>query len=280
LAIKGAKVMDGPGKLLIVEDEPLIRSLLEDDLFDAGFQVSVAGNGREAMELLGRQGSAFTALVSDVRLGPGPDGWAVAKFARGIHPDIPVVYLTADSANMASTHAVSDAIVLQKPHQRTELLVALDLLLIDRSKLPTPDRDDRDSVRDAEALWSWAYVSRTLLAPQEMEKAIADIVTVSKRNNAAADVSGALMAVGSTFAQLIEGPRDGVERIKAAILADDRHYAIQTLAEGPVSKRRFLRWSLAYAGRSAFFQRVLSEAPILHRGSDRTIATMMARLSG
>lgn len=272
--------MDGPDKLLIVEDEPLIRSLLEDDLFDAGFQVSVAGNGREAMELLGRQESAFTALVSDVRLGPGPDGWAVAKFARGIHPDIRVVYLTADSANMASTHAVSDAIVLQKPHQRTELLVALDLLLIDRSKLPAPDRSDRGTLRDDEALWSWTYVSRSLLNPQESESAIADIVAASKRNNAAANVSGALMAVGSTFAQLIEGPRHGVEGIKAAILADDRHYAIETLAEGPVSQRRFSRWSLAYAGRSAFFQRVLSEAPIIHRGSDRTIATMMTRLGG
>lgn len=270
--------MNGLHKILVVEDEPLIRALLEDDLLDAGFHVDVAADGQEAEDLL-RQGAAlYDALVSDIRLGPGPDGWAVARLARQLNPGIRVVYITADSAGLAGTQAVSDSIVLQKPHQRAELFVALDLLLIDQSGLPDADRFVAGAPPSDEALWSWVYVSRSLLLPEEFEVGMADIVAASKRNNAAADVSGALMAAGPIFAQLIEGPRRNVERIRAAIEADNRHHAIQTLAEGPVERRRFSRWSLAYVGQSRFFQRALWEAPFLSPGSDRNVAAIMARL--
>ena len=85
--------------LLLVEDEPLIRLMLEKELADAGFALVVAANGRQAMAELDADAARFRAVVTDIRLGEGPDGWEVARQARELVAGIPVVYVSGDSSH-------------------------------------------------------------------------------------------------------------------------------------------------------------------------------------
>ena len=68
--------------LLLVEDEVLIRMNLEEELVEAGFEVVVNSDGRQALAELNTDASRFCAVVTDIRLGRGPDGW-VGGFRRG-----------------------------------------------------------------------------------------------------------------------------------------------------------------------------------------------------
>jgi DNA-binding response OmpR family regulator len=78
-------------QVLVVEDEPMIRMTLQDALEDAGYAVMWASDGHEAMRLLEERGKELNGLITDVKLGDSPDGWHVARHAREISPDLPVV---------------------------------------------------------------------------------------------------------------------------------------------------------------------------------------------
>ena len=85
--------------ILVVEDDPLIQTIVEDALTDGGFQVAIASWGETAVELLDASDVKYRALVTDINLGRGKmDGWEVARRAREINPQFSVVYMTGDSA--------------------------------------------------------------------------------------------------------------------------------------------------------------------------------------
>ena len=83
--------MQAAVSLLIVEDDPTIQLTLHDALEDAGYAVMQASSGHEAMRLLGERGEELRGLVTDVDLGDGLDGWHVARHAREIAQDLPVI---------------------------------------------------------------------------------------------------------------------------------------------------------------------------------------------
>jgi DNA-binding response OmpR family regulator len=58
-------------------------------------------------------------------LGCGPDGWRLARQARERRPDLPVLYVTGDSACDWSVQGVSGSAVLQKPFQTERMLAEL-----------------------------------------------------------------------------------------------------------------------------------------------------------
>jgi two-component system cell cycle response regulator CpdR len=63
--------------------------LVEDGLTDAGYAVTVVTSGDQALAALSSKDAPFSAVVTDIRLGIGPDGWAVVKRAREIIPSVP-----------------------------------------------------------------------------------------------------------------------------------------------------------------------------------------------
>jgi DNA-binding NtrC family response regulator len=83
--------MDTPKHLLLVEDEAPLREAWSAQLTDAGFEVTQAGSGEDALERLSR--FAFDVVVTDLRL-PGIDGVQVLEAARTRYPDILVVVVT------------------------------------------------------------------------------------------------------------------------------------------------------------------------------------------
>jgi DNA-binding NtrC family response regulator len=86
--------------IFVVEDESSIQEVLQDALEDAGFAVSIASSAADAIKKLDAEGADFRALITDVNLGSSKlTGWDVAKHAREVNAQIPVVYMTGASAH-------------------------------------------------------------------------------------------------------------------------------------------------------------------------------------
>lgn len=131
--------------LLLVEDDVDLRPLLEAVLKDEGFEVTLASSGAEAIEKLDATGAAFKGLVTDIRLGPGPDGWAVGHHAREVFSSIPVIYMSGDSAHEWAANGVPESVMLQKPFVMAQLITAISTLLNHTSSaLPPSDSGDGD----------------------------------------------------------------------------------------------------------------------------------------
>jgi DNA-binding response OmpR family regulator len=120
--------MDNLPLLLLVEDEPLIRSSVADALLDGGYAVAEAEDGAAAIDVL--DGTlAVHGLITDIRLGAGADGWQVAREARQRMPAIAVVYMTGDSAADWSSEGVPNSIMVQKPFAMAQVVTAVSGLL-------------------------------------------------------------------------------------------------------------------------------------------------------
>jgi CheY-like chemotaxis protein len=111
--------MSADQSVLYVEDEPLLRELAAIILEDAGFEVVVVEDGRAAFEALDENSSPFCAIVTDVNLGAGPDGWAVAKRGRELNPALPVIYVTGGNGHQWRTQGVPKSKLLSKPSPRS-----------------------------------------------------------------------------------------------------------------------------------------------------------------
>jgi CheY-like chemotaxis protein len=73
--------------------------------------------------------SDYTALVTDVNLAGRMTGWEVARQARIIRADLPIVYITGAAANDWPSHGVPQSILLNKPFAPAQLLTAVSQLL-------------------------------------------------------------------------------------------------------------------------------------------------------
>jgi len=80
------------GRMLVVDDEPGMRQLLDTAFTDKGFSVSTASNGDKAVELI--RDEAFDVIITDLKM-PGRDGLAVLKAAKEKSVDSKVVLITA-----------------------------------------------------------------------------------------------------------------------------------------------------------------------------------------
>jgi DNA-binding NtrC family response regulator len=104
-------------RILIIDDEPLIRDFLVVALEDAGrYDVECAGSGEGAIAMLEAQPAGFAAIVTDIDLGSAVNGWRVGRRAREIAPKIGVVYITG-AANAAAweRERVPESLFLEKP---------------------------------------------------------------------------------------------------------------------------------------------------------------------
>ena len=108
------------------------------------------------------------------------------------------------------------------------------------------------------AIYSLLYVSKSCLRLPQEEGRVADIVAVSRRRNVALEVTGALMFVETHFAQVLEGPGAAVTTLMDSIRADPRHTNLTVIDTETLVRRRFARWTMAYAG-----PRMLVEAQIV-----------------
>ncbi|MFD1254622.1 response regulator [Devosia equisanguinis] len=129
ITLPGKATMAITPLLLVVEDEVLLHLALEDDLIGAGYKVLLVANGQAAIAELDKGADRFKALVTDIRLGKGPNGWEIAHRARELVPSLPVVYMSGDSASEWSVNGVPKSIMLSKPFAMAQLVIAVSQLI-------------------------------------------------------------------------------------------------------------------------------------------------------
>jgi CheY-like chemotaxis protein len=115
--------------LLLVEDDEVVSVVAEDALETGGYKVVVCRSGNDALARLDDQTTIFAGLITDIDLGPNPDGWEVARHAREIRPDIPVVYTTGHGGAEWLVHGVPNSLLVQKPYAPAQLLTAISTLI-------------------------------------------------------------------------------------------------------------------------------------------------------
>ena len=115
--------------VLVVEDDQLIQGLVEEALTEGGFEAAVTQSGEEAVTLLQSDPSRFRAIITDVNLAGRFDGWEVARRARELIPDIPVVYMTGAAADQWTSRGVPNSILLNKPFAPAQITTAVAQLL-------------------------------------------------------------------------------------------------------------------------------------------------------
>jgi DNA-binding response OmpR family regulator len=116
--------------ILVVEDDHLIRSVVEESLADGGFEIVTASSGENAVELLDASEGKYRALVTDINLGRDKiDGWDVAKHARELDPHFPVVYMSGKDAGDWASKGVPNSIMLAKPFAPAQLVTSVSQLL-------------------------------------------------------------------------------------------------------------------------------------------------------
>ncbi|MCL6729797.1 hypothetical protein [Sphingomonas hankyongi] len=81
------------------------------------------------VNILDSRGAELSGLVTDVRLPGGTDGWEIARHARKLRTDLPVVYTTGDSAIDWPVQGVPHSVVVQKPYAGAQLLTAISTLM-------------------------------------------------------------------------------------------------------------------------------------------------------
>ncbi|TCZ66641.1 response regulator [Roseicella aquatilis] len=111
-------------RVLLVDDEPVVREVLAGQLADAGYQVAEAASGAEALEHLD-QGLCCDLLVSDLAM-PGMDGVTLIREARRRRRGLPAILLTGyagDAAALAVGQQVDGGFtLLRKPVTGARLL--------------------------------------------------------------------------------------------------------------------------------------------------------------
>ena len=122
--------MEGSPIILVVEDDPLVRGVVEETLTDGGFEIAMVSSGENAIDLLEVQQVKYGAVVTDINLGRDRrDGWDVARRAREIDAGFPVVYMTGASADDWASKGVPNSILLTKPFAPAQLITAVSQLL-------------------------------------------------------------------------------------------------------------------------------------------------------
>lgn len=119
--------------ILIVEDEPIIRSALKRLLERNGYQTSEAGSVQEAQPLLAA--NEFDLIVSDLRL-PGAPGTEMIKLAG----EIPVLIMTSYASLRSAVDSMKLGAIdyIAKPFEHDDMLQSIARILQERQQQPDP----------------------------------------------------------------------------------------------------------------------------------------------
>jgi DNA-binding response OmpR family regulator len=122
--------MSDTAQILVVEDDAVLQIHLEDTLRTAGFDPVIAANSAQAIVALEATGQDLRALVMSIKVGDGPDGWAIARRARELKPSIPVVYISGSSPDEWAVNGVPNSLLVEKPFATAQVVVAVSALLL------------------------------------------------------------------------------------------------------------------------------------------------------
>jgi signal transduction histidine kinase len=116
----------GSEKILVVEDDPLVRDFVVGQLADLGYDTLNVSNGPEALEILA-SGEAIDLMFSDIVMPGGMNGRELARQALGLRPELKILLTSGYSEKSVASH---DGVpvtlsLLSKPYGRKQLASAI-----------------------------------------------------------------------------------------------------------------------------------------------------------
>jgi DNA-binding response OmpR family regulator len=111
-------------QILFVEDDCMLSLSSCEFMRDQGIRVIEAENAVFAAHVIDRRGY-LSGLVSDIDLGPGDNGFDVARCARAAYPGIPVVFVSGAAASRHLAEGVEGSVFIQKPYHPRQVIEAL-----------------------------------------------------------------------------------------------------------------------------------------------------------
>lgn len=120
--------MADKSRILVVDDEEALRTVLSSELTGAGYEVSSAADGDEAISIV--QNKKFELILLDIKM-PKVDGFEVLKFVKSNYPAIKIIMLTgfADLKNAIESKKQGAEDFVSKPYDLVDLLTTIERVL-------------------------------------------------------------------------------------------------------------------------------------------------------
>jgi two-component system, cell cycle sensor histidine kinase and response regulator CckA len=128
--------LTGTGTILVVDDEEMVQRSAKAALEHYGYQVQLAANGQEAVDLFQRQGEQISAVLLDMTM-PVMSGEETLRQLKRLRPDVRVILSSGYSEVEAVQRFTGKGLAnfIQKPYESTALAAKLKKVLMERSQL-------------------------------------------------------------------------------------------------------------------------------------------------
>jgi DNA-binding NtrC family response regulator len=168
-------------KVLVVDDEAIIRDSLKDWLTDAGHEVFTAENGNDALEIV-RKEKPSVAIIDLVL--PGADGVEILKKARQIIPNLHVIIITAFSSIPSAINAIKEGAYdyIEKPFSPEKL----ELLINKMTRGPSAPEENMTIRQKMEEKYSF----ENIVAKSPRMQKIVEMIKVVAKSNAPVSIFG------------------------------------------------------------------------------------------
>jgi len=113
--------------VLVVEDEPLVRMIISDELQDMGFKVLEAAHAAEAVEML-QANSDIQIMFTDVDMPGGIDGLMLAAAVRNRWPPIKII-VTSGHRKVRMGDIPAESRFISKPYQARSVAAAINEMM-------------------------------------------------------------------------------------------------------------------------------------------------------
>ncbi|MEA2903822.1 MAG: hypothetical protein QOI12_1209 [Alphaproteobacteria bacterium] len=127
---------DRRARVLLVEDEPMISDITMEALVEHGFDVEAVASAGEALKCL-NAGTPIDILFTDINLPGDMDGAALARCARQILPNLPVMYTSGARSAIEQLNPVEGSMFLAKPYDLFGIGRLLEYLMLAKPTRPS-----------------------------------------------------------------------------------------------------------------------------------------------
>ncbi len=185
-------------RVLVVDDEPLMRNFTAETLRRMGKEIVTASNGQEAITRL--QQESFDLIVSDRKM-PIKDGLEVLKTAKSLHPHCFVIMMTAfgsiESAVEAMRLGATNYLIKPFPPEALEAAVAQ---CESQSRLIKENRYLRDSIGLPQLVANSPAMKRVLQDLEKIAKSQASVFITGESGTGKEVIAGAIHQLSSRSA--------------------------------------------------------------------------------
>jgi PAS domain S-box-containing protein len=115
-------------RILVVEDDPAVRTQQVRQLEELGYRVHACAEGPEALRWLAEEDGEADLLMTDMVMPGGMNGRQLANYVRAILPDLPILFTSghSDDAQLRAARLLARSGFLAKPYRRAELAQAIE----------------------------------------------------------------------------------------------------------------------------------------------------------